>query len=104
MKTITIGSETIYENAEHIVLDIDDEPVLLHFTRGIDDLLISSPDGDLLMSWKIGHDSEWDDRNCLLLSQRDNMKEIGGIKTSLLALKAKEKNVVLTVYITVQRN
>lgn len=103
MKKITIGSDTIYEDTEHLVLVVTQEPILLDFIRAVDDLLISSPDGDLLIAWKLGHDSDWNDKSCLLISQKDNLKEISGIKTSLLALKARDME-SLTVYVTIQRN
>jgi hypothetical protein len=104
MKKIAIGHDTVYEDTAHLVLDITDEPIMLHFNRAIDDLLISSPDGDVLIAWNLGHDTEWSDDNCLPIAQKDNLKEIGGIKTSLLALKAKEKGKTLKVYVTIQRN
>lgn len=107
MKTYTEGQwheEGYYSDAEHIVLNVSSEPILINFVRAIDDVIISSPDGDILLAWKLGHDTEWDDNKCMILTIRDNMKEIGNLKTTLLAVKAKEESKTLTVYITAQRN
>src|SRR5258708_26038668 len=103
MKKIHVGSE-LPRDVNHLVLTITDEPVALYFLRMIDDVLISSPEGDILISWDIDHDSEWDDENCMLLTVRDNMKEIGNIKTSLFALKARDRGGNLNVYFTVKTN
>lgn len=103
MKKLFIGSDTVYEDTEHLVLDITDEPIMIHFNRAIDDLMINSPDGDILIAWKLTHESEWDDTSCFQISQKDNTKEINNIKTSLLAIKAKIPGTI-KVYITIQRN
>ena len=102
MKTIVVGSE-LPRDTEHLVIKVTQDPLFLNFRRQVDDILITSPDGDILVSWDLNHESVWDDTNCLLLKAVDNMKEIGNIKTSLIALKAKEDK-ELTVYLTAQIN
>lgn len=103
MRIITVGSE-LPRDTEHLVLTVTSEPVIYFFRRAVDDILITSPDGDVLLCWDLSHESNWDNDNCLLLQARDNMKEIGNIKTSLIAIKAREENKKLTVYLTAQIN
>lgn len=100
---ITVGSD-LPRDTEHLVIQITDEPVKYFFRRQIDDILISSPDGDVLVSWEHSHESEWDDQKCLLIKAQDNLKEIGNIKTSLIALKAREQGKTITVFLTAQIN
>ena len=101
MKTLSVGSR-LPKDVYHLVLMID-EPILIHFQHMIDDILISSPEGDILLSWDVDHDSEWSDEKCMLLREGDKLKEIGGIKTSLLALKS-ATGTPLKVYLTAQTN
>jgi hypothetical protein len=93
-----------YAPSEQIVLSVDSEGVLIDFARQIDDVLITSPEGDVLISWSVDHQSkEFPKDKCLLLSSRDNLKEIGKIETDLLAICA-IGNEPVTVYVTAQRN
>lgn len=103
MKIVRVGSD-LPRDTEHLVIHLGDEPVMYHFQRQIDDILISSPDGDILLCWDLDHNSEWDDEKCMLLKAFDNQKEIGNIKTSLFAMKAREQGKNLTVYLTAQIN
>lgn len=103
MKIVTVGSH-LPRGTEHIVVHLTDEPIMYFFQRQVDDIMITSPDGDVLLCWDIDHEGEWDDNNCLLLKSFDNMKEIGGIRTNLIALKARELGKNLTVYLTAQIN
>lgn len=103
MKIITVGS-ALPRDTEHLVLTVTSEPVIYFFRRAVDDILITSPDGDVLLCWDINHQSEWDDDKCILLQSRDNLKEIGRINTSLIAIKAREGGKTLTVYLTAQIN
>lgn len=85
---------------EHYVLTLDSEIVKIHFGKQIDDLLISSPDGEVLISWDV---ENWDDTKCLLIKSFDNLKELNNLRCTNLLLKNREpKNI--TVYCTVQRN
>lgn len=112
MEKIVIGQQGAgyYADTEHIVIDIGagtDYPqaVVFDFVRQIDDLLIQTPDGDLLMSWDLDHDQqEFDESKCMLLKAFDNMKEIGNLKTTLLAIRPKDTTQTLRVYLTAQRN
>ena len=104
MKLYKVGVEQVYEATEHLVLDITDEPQLLHFNRAIDDLLIATPDGDIMIAWALDPNAEWDDGRCIPVFAADHLKEINNIKTSLLAIKAREPGATLKVYVTIQRN
>lgn len=108
MKKITIGTTDpgYYEGVEHNVLhDVDAEGILIHYTRQVDDVMIQSPDGDILVAWDMDHElEEFDVEKCMLITVRDNLKEIAGIKTSLLAIRSKDADSKLTVYVTAQRN
>lgn len=103
MKIITVGSH-LPRDTEHLVIILTDEPVMYFFRRQVDDILITSPDGDVLLCWDVVHESEWDDNRCMLLQAKENMKEIGNIKTNLIALKARESGKSLKVYLTAQIN
>lgn len=108
MKKIIVGQDSpgYYKDTEHVVLHgIDNEGVAIHFTRQIDDLVINSQDGDLLVSWNFDSEAEFPVEACMLLTVRDNLKELGNLKTTTLAIRSKEEGKILdTVYITVQRN
>lgn len=104
MEKLFIGTSTVYEGTEHLVLNVYPEGMLIHFTRQIDDAMIVTPDGEILISWTVTPETqEFDQSACLLISPRDNLKEIAGIKSSMLAIRplGKEK---LKVYVTIQRN
>ena len=103
MKIITVGSD-LPKDTEHLVVQVTSEPVMYYFKRQVDDILVTSPDGDVLLCWDVVHESEWDDNKCLLLKAVDNMKEIGNIKTSLIALKAREEGKTIKVFLTAQIN
>lgn len=102
MKIITVGSG-LPKDTEHLVIVLGVDPVMYFFQRQVDDILISSPDGDVLLNWDMSHDSEWDDNRCMLIQKTDNMKEIGNIKTNLIALKSLNGE-AKTVYLTAQIN
>jgi len=111
MKIVEIGSKDPQHkefmiDVMHLVYDIDEEGLLLHFWNQVDDLLLSSPDGDMLISWAMTNGEVFDDMKCMFLAQRDNMKEIAGMKTNYFAIKPAKmaKGKTMRVYITLQRN
>src|SRR5215469_2943191 len=90
MKKLIIGKDEpgYYKDTEHLVLSVDGQGVLLVFVRQVDDVLINTPDGDILVSWDIDHEiSEFNKEACMLLSQKDNMKEISNLKAQLIAIR-----------------
>ena len=86
---------------EHFVVPVDFDGVKINFVQQVDDIMIVSPDGDIFMSWD---NEQFSETNCMLLQQKDNMKEINVVRCTHFYLKAKEKGKVLTVYLTGQRN
>ena len=112
MNKIVIGQQSAgyYADTEHVVFMIganteNPDAVVFDFVRQIDDLLIQTPDGDLLLAWDIDHDTQgFDESKCMLIKAVDNMKEISNLKTTLLAIKPADVTKTMKVYITVQRN
>lgn len=107
MKRITIGTDQpgYYKDTEHSVITVDGEGVLLVFVRQFDDFLINTPNGDLLLSWDVDHEiTDFDESNCMFLSAKDNLKELGNLKAQLMAIRTFDKSESFKVYITTQRN
>lgn len=102
MKVIQEGKGFV--GTEHYVLDLDNEPVIINFDKQIDDLLISSPQKDVLISWDV---NEWNDKECLLIKTFDNLKEINNLRCTKLLLKSSETlkdGETIKVFATIQRN
>ena len=90
------------EGTEFYPLELDNEPVMIHFGKQIDDLLISSPEGDVLISWDL---ADWDDSQSMLIKTFDNLKEITNLRcTTLLVKKYLTDGKKIKVWITAQRN
>lgn len=98
---IIIESDEKYTSVQHVVCDVGDEVVCIDWGPQIDDLMIVASNGDILISWDA---DGWQDNECLLLSQKDNMKEIGNIRCTKLYLKSAVPGSVVKVYATGQRN
>jgi hypothetical protein len=103
MEVITVGEKNDYSGTIHKVVSATEKPVMYDFQTQFDDLIISSPEGDVLISWTVTHGSEWSDEECMLVKPFDNLKEFNNMKTTQIALKAAE-NKTLKVYLTIQRN
>ena len=91
----------LYSATEHYVLSIGDEVVCVDFGPQVDDILISSPEGDVLCSWDT---DGWQDDECLLIKTVDNMKELGNVKCTHFYLKSYVPGKVIKVFLTGQRN
>lgn len=76
-----------------------EEVVKLSYSKQIDDVMVSLEGGDVLMKWDV---LDWDDE-AMLLKEKDNMKEIGGISCTHLLFKSKDGSPV-KVYTVVQVN
>lgn len=100
---ITINSRTgeNYSATEHYVLNIGDEVTCVDFGPQIDDVLVSTPEGDILVAWDT---DGWQDDECLLVSQHDNLKEIGNVKCTRFYLKSYVPGKTVKVFLTGQRN
>ncbi len=96
-----IESKVGYVHTEYFIFDLlDEEPVLVDLKQQIDDLIVNLEGGDVLLSWDR---DEWDDGQCVLLKERDNMKEISNLKCSHILFKRRAESPV-KVYLTLQRN
>ena len=90
-----------YTGTEHYVLNIGDEVTCVSFGHQVDDVMIATPEGDVLVSWDT---DGWQDDECLLVSMHDNLKEIGNVKCSHFYLKSYLPGKSLKVFLTFQRN
>lgn len=100
---ITIDSQVGYVDSEFFVIDLGFEPVKINFKQQIDDLMISSPDGDILITWDV--DGEFNEKECMLIKTFDNLKEIGNIKSTFIVLRTKtDLGKTIPVWLVGQRN
>lgn len=68
------------------VIELEGEEVVkLKYSKQIDDMMLSVRGGDILLRWD---EHEWSDDECILLSERDNLKEISNISCTHLLLKS----------------
>lgn len=93
--------DMVYTGTEHYVLSIDDEVTCVDFGPQVDDIMVSSPEGDILVSWDT---DGWQDDECFLIKMVDNMKEINNVKCTKFYLKSYVPGKVIKVFLTAQRN
>ncbi len=99
---ITITSKYDIVGTEHYVLQLGFEPVKINFIQQIDDLLVSSPDEDILIAWDVPEFRE--DEN-LLIKPHDNLKELSNLRATSMVLRTREDlGKTIPVWVTVQRN
>ena len=101
MRTITGSGE--HDGTEHFVFDLTHEQVNIDFGQGhqIDDVLISTPDGDLFLSWD---NASFSSENCILVKAVDNLKEFNNIRCTKIHVMGKDPDKSIRVYLTIQRN
>src|SRR5258708_37999074 len=99
MKIIRAREES--NGNQHFVLSVGNEPIMIDFLHQVDDLMISTPDGDVLCSWD---NLEWKDDECMLIREGDKLKEINNLRCTKFIMKSKNENETLTIYLTCQRN
>ena len=90
------------DSDEFHVLDIDG-PTRIIFKKQVEDIIISSPDGDLFIGWDYADPSDFTETNCLLLKAVDNLKEISKERCTHFYMMPREKKKLLRVYVTVQK-
>ncbi len=100
MKVIT--SQVGRVETEYYVVDLE-EPTKINFVQQVEDVIISSPDIEILVGWDYAQDSEFTKTNCLLVKPFDNMKELSKERCTNLYLMPRNDGTKGTVYITVQR-
>ncbi len=95
-----IDLQAIDSDVFQVVTFEGDEIVKLHYSKQIDDMMITVRGGDVLLSWDT---EEWNDTECILLSEKDNLKEINKISCTHILMKSRDGNKV-TAYTVAQLN
>lgn len=90
------------DSDEFHVLDIDG-PTRLIFRKQVEDIIINTPDGDLFIGWDYEKPEDFTPDNCMLITAKDNMKEITKERCTHFYMMPREKGKTLKVYITVQK-
>jgi len=98
---IVIEGKSLTDDEFHVV-DLGDEPVCIKFLKQIEDLIISSPDGEILFGWDYGSPEEFTPTNAMLLKPHDNMKGLSKERITHLYMMAREAG-TLRVYILAQK-
>jgi hypothetical protein len=89
-------------DTEFHVLDLS-EPTVINFEKQIEDIIVTSPEGDILIGWDYERDEDFTPDNCMLLREGDKMKEISKERCTKFYLMPKEPGQVLRVYVTAQK-
>lgn len=85
-----------------VIKDLTAEPVWISFKTQIDDVIINSPDGDVLISWDV---ETWDEDNSFLVPGKNDVKELNNVRcTHMFVAAAPWVGKTIRVWITVQRN
>lgn len=102
MRILTDSQEFI--SNEHYVFQVDEEGMCLKCKFSIEDIIINSPEGDVLLAWNNDLDPSgpFPTDKCFLIPGKPDMKEITRVMCSAVALKSVKGTV--KVYLTLQRN
>lgn len=104
MDTITLNNG-IYEGTEFCVITVGATPTKIDFVRQIDDLLISTVESDILVTWDLKEEESFDENKVMLLKTFDNLKEFGNLKSTHIVVRLKNIGDAPTkVYLCGQRN
>lgn len=87
---------------EHFVVDLE-EPTKINFVQQVEDVIISSPDIDVLIGSDYVKDEDFTEMNCMLVKPQDNMKELTRDFITTFYLMPKNKGEKGRVYVMVQR-
>lgn len=90
------------ESDEFFVVDIDG-PTRIVFPKQIEDILITTPDGDIFVGWDYGDPSEFSPLNALLLKATDNLKGFSKGRCTHLYMMPRQEGKTLRVYVVGQR-
>lgn len=101
---ITIYGKSTTDTEFHVI-KLTDESVKIEFIKQVEDIIVSSPDGDILIGWDYGDPAEFTEDNCLLLMKDDKQKEISKERCThfYLMKRIKGDGKTLTVYVTAQK-
>ena len=98
----TITSQVGRESTEFFVIDLS-ESTKIDFGQQVIDVIVSSPDIDILIGWDYRDDSEFTPTNSLLVKTFDNMKEISKELCTKFYLMPYKEGTKGKVFVTVQR-
>lgn len=87
---------------EFHVIDVSG-PTRLVFIKAIEDIIINTPDGDLLIGWDYASPEDFTPDNCMLITAKDNMKEIAKERCTHFYMMPKDEEKTIRVYVTVQK-
>jgi hypothetical protein len=90
------------ESTEFFVIDLE-EPTMIDFVQQVIDVIVSSPDIDVLVGWDYRTDEEFTETNSLLIKTFDNMKEISKELCTHFYLMPYKAGTKGRVFVTVQR-
>lgn len=91
-----------YGSSERIVIDLE-EPVKINFLKQVEDIIMSSPDVNILYGCDYETESDFNEMNAMLLKTFDNLKEISKERCTHLYIMPAEKGTKGRVYIEGQR-
>ena len=100
MKTIT--SQVGRVSTEFYVFQLE-EPTKINFGQQVVDVIISSPEIDVLIGWDYDKDEDFIETNSMLIKTFDNMKEISKEMCTTFYLMPYEKGKKGKVFVTAQR-
>jgi|SRR5882724_9714270 len=99
---IIINGKSLTDDEFHVI-DLDSEPVCIKFLKQIEDVVISSPQGDILFGWDYSDPSEFSPTNAMLLTPHDNMKGLNKERITHFYMMAKDVNQKIRVYLLAQK-
>ncbi len=100
MKTI-LGKQG-RPHVEYFVVDLV-EPTKIQFSNQVEDVLISSPDIEILFGFDYATDDEFTKDNAMLLKPFDNLKELGKERCTTLYLMPRNDGETGKIYIAIER-
>lgn len=87
---------------EYFVVELS-EPTRIGFGQQVEDVIVSSPDIEILVGWDYAQDADFNKTNCLLVKPFDNMKELSKERCTNFYLMPRNDGEKGTVYVTVTR-
>lgn len=89
-------------STEYFVMEVD-QPIKINFVQQVEDILVSSPDIDILIGWDYGNDELFRKDNSLLMKSKDNLKEFSKERCTLFYLMPRNEGEKGIVYVTATR-
>lgn len=91
-------------STEHLVLSVGEEGVCLNSKYQIEDFIINSPEGEVLIAWnsEIDPEKSFPDNACFSIPGKPDLKEVSNVDCTKIAMKSVKGTI--KVYLTLQRN